>query len=31
MRNAAILEGDIVIIEIREAKHGDILATSWRL
>ena len=26
MRNAAILEGDIVIIEIREAKHGDIVA-----
>lgn len=26
MRNAAILEGDIVIMEFREAKHGDIVA-----
>ncbi len=26
MRNAAILEGDIVIVEFREAKHGDIVA-----
>ena len=26
MRNAAILEGDIVIKEFREAKHGDIVA-----
>ena len=25
-RNAAILEGDIVIMEFREAKHGDIVA-----
>ncbi len=26
MRNAAILEDDIVIMEFREAKHGDIVA-----
>jgi repressor LexA len=26
MRNAAILEGDIVIMEFREAKHGNIVA-----
>ncbi|MBE7495790.1 MAG: hypothetical protein HS117_12665 [Verrucomicrobiaceae bacterium] len=26
MRNAAILEGDIVIMEFREARHGDIVA-----
>ena len=26
MRNAAILEGDIVIMEFRDAKHGDIVA-----
>jgi len=26
MRNAAILEGDVVIMEFREAKHGDIVA-----
>ena len=26
MRNAGVLEGDIVIIESREAKHGDIVA-----
>jgi repressor LexA len=26
MRNAAILEGDIVVMEFREAKHGDIVA-----
>lgn len=26
MRNAAILEGDIVIMEFRETKHGDIVA-----
>jgi repressor LexA len=26
MRNAAIMEGDIVIMEFREAKHGDIVA-----
>lgn len=26
MRNAAILEGDIVIMEFREAKHGDVVA-----
>ena len=26
MRNAGILEGDIVIMEFREARHGDIVA-----
>ena len=26
MRNAAILEGDVVIMEFREARHGDIVA-----
>ncbi|MCF7786763.1 MAG: hypothetical protein K9N47_11620 [Prosthecobacter sp.] len=26
MRNAAILEGDIVIMKLRETKHGDIVA-----
>lgn len=26
MRNAAILEGDIVIMEFRDAKHGDVVA-----
>lgn len=26
MRNAAILEGDIVIMELREAKHGNVVA-----
>lgn len=26
MRNAGIFEGDIVIMEFREAKHGDIVA-----
>jgi SOS-response transcriptional repressor LexA len=26
MRNAAILEGDVVVMEFREAKHGDIVA-----
>lgn len=26
MRNAGILEGDIVIMEFREARHGDVVA-----